>query len=149
MSRRYRIKGEYWNQVSVWSIMKQFTNSPLNELYTCFKIDQQNKVMPTVVFRQIPFTTEGLESSIKTTRFLNLPRWKISPSLVTMIDIGRDEAARFNFVQYFGRSTINNNGWEISEEIAQGNFVFDFQDVQRNGLKPYVITSQFDRSIWR
>ena len=138
------LKGEYWNQVSVWSIMKQFTNSPLNELYTCFKIDQQNKVMPTVVFRQIPFTTEGLESSIKTTRFLNLPRWKISPSLVTMIDIGRDEAARFNFVQYFGRSTINNNGWEISEEIAQGNFVFDFQDVQRNGLKPYVITSQFD-----
>lgn len=149
------LKPEYWNQVKLWSIMNQYTNTPLNELYTCFRISPNGRVMPTVVFRQIPFTTEdfstqtlGVEdataNSIPVTKFMNLPRWKISPSMVYSLDIGRDEAARINFVQYYAKSNVNDKGIEISGETARGNYVYDAKDVKRSGLRPYVVNNQFD-----
>jgi len=138
------LKPEYWNQVKTWAILNQFSNAPLNELYTCFRVSPNNKVMPTVVFRQIPFTTEDFTGSTAITKFMNLPRWKINPSLIIDQDIGRDESARINFVQYFGRSTVGVNGADISLEIAQGNWLYDIDDVQRSGLRPYVISTQFD-----
>ena len=138
-------KAEYWNQVKLWSILGQYSNSPINELYTCFRVTANNRVMPTVVLRQIPFTTDDFDAGSATvTRFMNLPRWRVSPTLSQSFDLGRDEAARINFVQYFGRSTIGPEGVSISEEIARKNFVFDRDDVKRNGLRPYVTTSQFD-----
>lgn len=139
------LKPEYWNQVKAWSIINQYTNQPLNEIYTCFRISPEGDVMPTMVLRQIPFTTEDFEhSDLKTTKFLNLPRWKISPALIMDLDLGRDEAARINYVQYFGKSTISSSGAEISQEIAAGNYVYDVDDVQRSGLRPYIVTTQFD-----
>lgn len=139
------LKPEYWNQVKAWSILNQYTNAPLNEIYTCFRISPENKVMPTVVFRQIPFTTEDFSSSyLAVTKFMNLPRWKIHPALITSQDIGRDEAARINFVQYFGKSTVSVNGADIALEIARKNYVYDINDVQRSGLRPYIVTTQFD-----
>lgn len=139
------LKPEYWNQATAWSIINQYTNSPLNEIYTCFRVSPTNKVMPTVVFRQIPFTTEDFKkTNLPTTKFMNLPRWKIHTSLILDQDIGRDEAARINFVQYFGKSTVSVNGADIALEIAKGNYVYDIDDVQRSGLRPYIVTTQFD-----
>lgn len=138
-------KPEYWNQVKVWSIFNQFTNSPLNELFSCFRISPTGHVMPTIVFRQIPFTNDDFQAgSNKVTRFMALPRWKIHPALITQFDIGRDESARINFMQYFGRSTLGPEGWDISTEIARGNYLYDIDDVKRSGLKPYIVTSVFD-----
>lgn len=149
------LKPEYWNQVKAWSILNQYTNAPLNELYTCFKVSPNNKIMPTVVFRQIPFTTDdfSIESvgpgssglaDPAVTKFMTLPRWKINPALVLDQDIGREEAARVNFVQYFGKSSLGVNGADIAQEIAKGNYVYDIDDVQRSGLRPYIVTTQFD-----
>lgn len=139
------LKPEYWNQVKTWSILNQYTNAPLNEIYTCFRISPNGKVMPTLVFRQIPFTTEDFKNTgLPVTKFMSLPRWKIDPALILDFDVGREEAARINFVQYFGKSTINSQGTEISIEIAQGNYAYDIDDVQRSGLRPYIVTTQFD-----
>lgn len=138
------LKPEYWNQVKTWSILNQYTNAPLNEMYTCFRISSAGRVMPTLVFRQIPFTTEDFSSSTAVTKFLNLPRWKINSALIIDQDIGRDESARVNFVQYFGRSTLGAEGADIAQEIAQGNYLYDIKDVQRSGLRPYIVTTQFD-----
>lgn len=139
------IKPEYWNQVKTWSILNQYVNAPLNELYTCFRVaPDSNHIMPTVVFRQIPFTNDDYGGPGQTTLFTNLPRWKIHPSLILEQDIGRDESARINFVQYFGRSGVGKDGADIAMEIAQGNISFDEEDVQRSGLRPYIVTSQFD-----
>lgn len=138
------LKAEYWNQVKTWSILNQYTNSPLNELYTCFRLSPNNRVMPTVVFRQIPFTNEDFSGTNSVTRFLNLPRWKINPALILEQDVGRDEAARINFVQYFGRSTLGQNGADIAQQNAQINYLYDVDDVQRSGLRPYIVTTQFD-----
>lgn len=137
------LKAEYWNQVKTWAILNQYTNAPLNEMYTAFRTDPSNKVMPTLVFRQMPFNTEDFQGPANT-KFLNLPRWKIDPALIMDKDLGREEAARVNFVQYFGRSSVGQEGADIAQEIAQGNYVYDVKDVQRSGLRPYIVTTQFD-----
>ncbi len=139
------LKAEFWNQVKAWSIINQYTNSPLNEFYTCFRISPDaGDIMPTVVLRQIPFSNLDFKVDAQLTQFLNLPRWKINSSLIMGLDIGRDEAARINFVQFFGRSTITSSGAPLSLEIAQKNYFYDVADVQRSGLRPYIITTQFD-----
>lgn len=138
-------KPEYWNQVKVWSILNQFTNAPLNELFSSFRVDKTGRVMPTIVYRQIPFTNEDFKSgNYEVTKFMNLPRWKINPAMVLAMDIGRDEAARINFVQYFGRSSLDIKSNGVSEQTAQKNYLFDIDDVKRSGLRPYVISSTFD-----
>lgn len=138
------LKPEYWNQIKTWAILNQYTNAPLNELYTCFRISPSGNVMPTVVFRQIPFTNEDFKGNLPVTKFLNLPRWNIDTALIMEQDIGRDEAARINFVQYFGKSTVGAEGADIAQEIARGNYAYDIEDVQRSGLRPFVVTTQFD-----
>jgi len=141
-------KPEYWNQVKAWAILNQFTNAPLNEMYTCFRVAPNGSVMPTMVLRQIPFTTDNFDagSSYNVTRFMNLPRWNIDPALSFNFDLGKDEVARINFVQYFGRSVNGPAGYDISDEVAKQNYLYDSDDVQRNGLRPYVVTSEFDRA---
>lgn len=139
------LKPEYWNQVKAWSIINQYTNAPLNEIYTTFRTSPTGRVMPTMVFRQIPFTNEDFKgTTLSVTKFMNLPRWKINTALIMDQDIGRDEAARVNFVQYFGKSTVGQNGADIAQEIAQVNYAYDINDVQRSGLRPYIVTTQFD-----
>lgn len=144
------LKAEYWNQVNAWSIINQYVNQPLNELYTCFRLSPDNKVMPTVVLRQIPFTSEDFgkkppfSESARVTRFLELPRWKVSSALITEVDLGRDEAARINFVQYYGQITTAKPDASFSAQTAKKNYVYDVNDVTRSGLRPYVVVSQFE-----
>jgi len=154
------IKPEYWNQKQVWSILKQYLNDVLNEMYTTHRVDSAGRVMPTVVIRQKPFTTEhfGKSNFSKSfvgplpsganppvTRFFNLPRWKIDPKMVLdNLNLGVDEAARINFVQVFGRSILPNAQQNIAEQIAKTNYVFDKEDILRHGLKPWIATSNFD-----
>jgi hypothetical protein len=141
------IKADYWNQVRAWDILRQYLNSPVNELYTCFRVNRRGAVMPTVVMRQMPFTSEKLKTGFPVTRFLNLPRWRIDPGLLTEVNLGRDETARINFVQVFGRvNQMSGDAQQaaISDQIAAKNYRFDIGDVKRSGLRPYVINSNFD-----
>lgn len=152
------LKPEYWNQVQVWSILNQYTNSPLNEMYACFRTSPTGNVMPTVVFRQIPFTNEDFATqtfntltdssshNIAVTKFLNIPRWKLDSSAILSLNIGRDEAARINFVQYYAKSNFSINGIELAQETLN-NFVFDKDDITRSGLRPYIVQNQFDDTL--
>lgn len=137
------LRPECWNQVPVWSILKQYVNAPVNEMFSCFRIGADGLVMPTVVLRQIPFSTESYEGAC--TKFLNIPRWKVDPDLIYSMDIGRDEAARINFVQVFGmQGGEKRPDAGVHFQIEQGNYVVDTDDIKRAGLRPYVITSSFD-----
>jgi hypothetical protein len=138
------VRAEYWNQIKAWAILNQYTNAPLNELFTTFRLNKSGQILPTVVFRQIPFTTEDFVGSSTVTKFMNIPRWKINSALVLEQDIGRDESARINFVQFFGKSAVGVAGSDIAMEIARKNYVYDIGDVQRSGLRPYIVTTQFD-----
>lgn len=142
------MKAEYWNEVQAMSILKQYSNAPINELYTCFRVTPDSKVLPTLVFRQIPFTNDDFEhSGFHVTKFMSLPRWKLHPDLVIGFDLGRDEAARVNFVQVFGKSNLGPKGFEQSVEIAKHNYLYDREDVQRSGLKPIIKSNGFDELV--
>jgi hypothetical protein len=159
------LKPEYWNQVKLWDIINQYTNSPLNEIYTCFRVAPPTtdslgnavapRVMPTLVFRQIPFTSpdfvgqtfgtqDANASTIKVTSFMNVPRWKIGSEMVYSLDLGTDESARVNFVQYYAKSSFTKNGTDIAAETALTNYVYDKDDIARSGLRPYVVQNQFE-----
>jgi hypothetical protein len=142
------LKPEYWNQTTLWSILNQYTNSPINELFTCFRLDINNKVMPTVVFRQTPFSSDKYEGL--STKFLNLPRWQIDSNLLLDINLGREEAARINFVQVFGSMPFTGGAAQenfVSNQIGGGNSVADTLDIRRSGLKPYIVTTPFDEIL--
>jgi hypothetical protein len=137
------VKPDYWNQVPVWSVMEQYLNSPINEMYVSYRPAPNGLVMPTFTMRQMPFSSEKYKGV--GTKFLNLPRWRIDPGLIYDVNIGRDEAARINFVQVFGMMTGSARpDLSIAYPIAKGNYVSDNKDIKRSGLRPYVITSNFD-----
>lgn len=146
------LSSEYWNQVKVWDVLNQYINSPLNEFFTCFRVSPDtNRIMPTVILRQIPFTNEdffvnnpNVNNYFEVTKFLSLPRWKISPGMIIAQDIGRDEALRINYVQIFARVINGSLGSDYTAETARGNFKFDLNDIQRSGLRPTVRSSMFD-----
>jgi hypothetical protein len=147
-------KPEYWNQVRVWDILGSYLNSTVNEMYTGFKPDPRTgNIMPTLVIRQKPFTTERFSKdnpSEPLTRFRNLPRWKIDPEDVVSIHVGRDDAARINFVQVFGRSQAiegeSAQGASTAMQIAMHNYDIDREDIKRNGLRPLITSSNFDHA---
>jgi len=149
---KYDIQGnkvvnvENWNNQTAWSILQNNMNKTLNEMYTTYRIDPDNNVMPCVIVRQKPFTTPHFNppSGFPVTRYFDLPRWRISPTLLLKMDLGKDEAARMNFVQVFTRTLPDTFQQDMAQQIVNKNFVLDSGDIKRNGLRPYVVTANFD-----
>ena len=137
---------ENWNNQTAWSILQNNMNSVMNEMYTTYRVDPKNNVMPTVIVRQKPFTTQHFSppSGFSVTKYFDLPRWRISPTLLYKMDLGCDESARMNFVQVFTRTLPDTFEQDMAQQIVQENFVFDQGDISRNGLRPYVVTANFD-----
>lgn len=141
---RKQIQPENWNNQTAWSIIQANINSVLNEMYTTHRVGPDGKVHPTIVVRQKPFTSEHFKQNSKVTKFLQLPRWKISANLLYDLQTSKNEAARYNFVQVFTRQLADTAEQDMAQQIKMGNFVSDTKDIQRHGLKPYVVTSNFD-----
>jgi len=142
------VRPEYFNQSSGWSIINGYSNSPINEMFTTFRLSPEGHIMPILVFRQIPFSSNHYASlGNNCTPFLSLPRWIVSPSLVKSLSVGRDDALRVNFVQVFGIPFGYNGNAEtpIAQQSAAGqNSVIDSSDIRRSGLRPYVIQNSLD-----
>jgi hypothetical protein len=142
---------EDWMQKTAWSILNGYLNQTLNEMYTCFRISPDGQyVMPTVVVRQKPFTSEHFDRKyskdrlIPTTKFKQLPRWKISADLLYQIQTSKNDAFRYNFVQVFTKGLPTSLSNNADLQISMGNFEFDKGDIQRNGLRPMVMESNFN-----
>tara|TARA_R100000951_G_scaffold101420_1_gene92919 strand:- start:14621 stop:16450 length:1830 start_codon:yes stop_codon:yes gene_type:complete len=139
-----------FQSVNVWSLLTDYSNPVINESYTCYRVSKDGKsVFPTVVIRQKPFTTRHYENFAKGfttphTKFLDLPRWKISPDLITNLNIGRSDSGRINFCQIFTRSQSNDPKFDAAKQIEVGNFAEDTDDVIRNGRKPFIATCNYD-----
>jgi hypothetical protein len=43
----------------LWSVFQQYLNPTINEIYSCLHVNPDGLVVPTVVMRQIPFTTDA------------------------------------------------------------------------------------------
>lgn len=138
---------EDWNMKTAWSILGGYLNQTMNEMYTTYRMSPDgNRVMPTVVVRQKPFTTNHFIAPIgySVTKFLEIPRWRISPDLLKRLQTSKNEAARYNMVQVFSRTIPGVQEIDQAAQIRMGNYKLDKDDVKRNGLKPYIVTSNFD-----
>lgn len=144
-----------FQQVKVWSLIKDYSNPVLNESYTCYRLGLDNYVYPSLIVRQKPFNNRNYENfavdrgrSISDvanhTKFLDLPRWRISPSLIKSINLGRSDSGRINFVQVFSRNLSMNKEFNDAAQIATGNFVEDKDDIRRHGRKPYIVNCNYD-----
>jgi hypothetical protein len=138
-----------WNNKTVSSILMSYLNSVINEMYVAYRVaPNSNKVMPTIIARQKPFTNPNFKfkggKTVPTSKFMGLPRWRLQPELVRTCSFTKNEALRVNFVQVFTRNLAELNSSNLSKQIQDENFVIDQGDIQRNGLKSYIITSDLD-----
>jgi hypothetical protein len=123
---------------SVWTILQQYLNPAVNEMYTCLRVNPDGFVVPTMVVRQLPFTSRHLTTSLSVTRFLDLPRWGIDPVLVKDFDLGRSDSLRFNFVHVYG-DTVDHSA-PFAAQIVRNPPIRDDLDIARSGLRPHMQT---------
>jgi hypothetical protein len=120
----------------------------LNESYTCYRLAPDGNVYPSIVVRQKPFNNRHYESFADKvaihTKFLDLPRWRISPDLITSLNIGRSDSGRINFVQVFSRSLSIDENFNQAAQIDAENFYEDKDDIIRHGRKPYIVNCNYD-----
>ena len=49
-----------FDNAPLWGVFQQFLNPAINEMYTCLRVNDEGNIVPTLVLRQIPFTTEAI-----------------------------------------------------------------------------------------
>lgn len=149
------LSAEDFNYKTIWSIIKAYMNPAINEAYTTNRVALNGSVYPTLIVRQKPFTSEHFTQPAQVqgkkgkkgpetpyTKFFELPRWRINPDLLYSMDLGKDEVGRINYVQLFGRSISILPG--LNEALQARNIFFDRDDIKRHGLKPAIVTTNFD-----
>jgi hypothetical protein len=57
---------QFTGENSVWTILSQYLNPAINEMYTALRTNEDGYVVPTLVLRQIPFTTDVFAQSLGT-----------------------------------------------------------------------------------
>lgn len=143
------LQGEPFGQVTAWSILQQYSNSLINEMYTTYKLTPEGNIMPCVVYRQKPFTSTNFVvnfggAGIANTKFLSLPRWKISTMLIESISLGRHDQARINFVHIVGKVRELDMQAAMTAQHSLGTHQYDTKDIKRNGLRPIITSCDFD-----
>lgn len=126
----------------LWQILQQFLNQAINDMYTALKVGPDGSIFPTLVVRQIPFSTQVIEEDplFKLTRFLELPRWKIDPIMVSDLDVGRSDATHFNLVKLTGDLSLysQNERSSPARQIIRNPPIFDDIDIGRSGIHSYM-----------
>ena len=132
-----------FNNIPMWSILKQTSNPNINEMFTTLKMDNKGSIAPTLTIRQIPFNTESFVakygSDIPATAFRTLPRWKVSDEIITDYSVGKSESLRINFVRVSATPEINQQTGNAAARALVGP-TSDIADIERNGLRAYVTT---------
>jgi hypothetical protein len=94
--------------------------------------------------------------TVSRTMYANLPRWKIENSRLLSISTSTDENKRINFCQVWGDygnlsfgTGPGKGGFAGADgfkqaQLAMGNFVADYNDIKRAGLRADVVTTNFD-----
>lgn len=129
-----------FNGKTVWSLMREYSNPALNEMYTAVRVTPNKKIMPTLVARQLPFSSPPVVDKVgsdQATSYWELPRWHVSPVLVSSYDLGRSDALRVNYVHIVAQPTKQTLITTSATQAVLFPPVADAQDIKRNGLRHY------------
>ena len=152
LSGVFLLAGITFTNKPMWSIMEQYLNKDINEMYTCFRVNDKGNIVPTVVLRQQPHTSErfDLDSIKKTfgdnekiykenfsvTKFSNVPRWVIDPKMVTNSRLGTSAATHTNFV-FLTIADSYQRGVTYPQQAALNPPIWDAIDIQRTGIQAW------------
>jgi hypothetical protein len=128
-----------FNGRSVWSILGTYLNPSVNEMYTCLRTNADGEVVPTLVVRQLPFTSKLMAAEDKTS-FLELPRWKARDSMILTYEVGRSDALRFNFIHQTGQAVAQAQPNIFTYQLVRSPPIRDDHDARRGGLRPDIQT---------
>lgn len=139
LTGEYRVLTMHFDNRSVWSILQTYVNEPIDEMYTCMRVDPNGKIMPSLVVRQNPLSTKWYAENgkWKVTAFTDLPRWKLSTDLVTSEDVGRGNALRFNYVHLLGQDMTGSNPDNGVVNFVRTPPIVDPTDINRSGLRMF------------
>jgi hypothetical protein len=129
-----------FENTNVWSILKQYLNPAMNEMFTCLRTNGDGQVVPTLVVRQLPFSSPLVKLPFPVTRFLDLPRWRAHPILVRQASVGRSDSLRINWVQCMGLAPEPVGKNNATAQLVRNPPYRDDLDVARSGLRPYKVT---------
>ena len=129
------IQPKFINQ-SLWSVLTQYLNSSCNELYATLRTNAKGDITPTVVLRQLPFTTDAYSGPLNVTKFKELPRWIVPDIFVRSVDVGRSDSIRINFIHVYG-SSDSAAAQDLTTQMINAPPYFDSADIARSGLRPY------------
>lgn len=123
----------------IWSILTTYLNEPVNEMFYTLRATRRGNVLPTVVARQIPFTSYPFYRQHRnSTPYLDLPRWVISPKMVLRENFGASDSLRTNYTWLQPRDfTTQDAGQQAVENAVKYPPLADLADIERNGLNWY------------
>jgi len=125
---------------SVWNLLNEYLNPAINEMYTAMKWTPSGRVMPTLVVRQLPFSSPIMSQKLgnDVTAYHELPRWVGDKTLIRSLDVGRSDGARTNFVHIYAQPNKKTLSSAQSYQIVQWPPINDPQDMKRHGLRPHM-----------
>lgn len=120
----------------LWQMIQQYNNSAINEMFTSLKATPMG-ILPTIIVRQIPFSSSSIvaDPEFPLTKFMNLPRWVLAPSLISSLDVGRDDTTHTNMVHVYGNADNYENNQPLTTQMARNPPIFDDVDIARSGLR--------------
>lgn len=189
-----------WNNESMWNILSQYLNPVVNEIYTAIRVNREGKILPSLIVREKPFSTQLYKQLLRTvnnkikkkikeetkdkdqplrkaigankkkfkvdqydvesnlgedlkerTFYNNIPRWKLSESMIKSVNTKTSESKRINFVQVWGQNKgLSFAGFKIDPQeflvlnFLNGNYLADEKDISRHGLRADITETQFD-----
>jgi len=142
----YRLRGKRLIGLSpnmnatIIGILQEHSNPIINEIYGTLrpKPEGDGDIVPTLVCRQIPFSKIN-NDKLKTTKFLDLPRFEIDQNIVMSYDISKSDVMRLNTVLVTLQPVISSsNAAAIATfNVMYGGWAADAGDIRRNGQKAY------------
>lgn len=136
----YPVTAIQFDGCTVWELLNRYVNPSSSEMYATLRANPDGEVVPTVVLRQLPFTTDAMADNVDwpTTKYTSLPRWIPAPQLVISHALGRNDAMRKNFVHVVGWAEGFIGGMSNTDQLSRFPAMRDEGDIARNGLRPYI-----------
>jgi hypothetical protein len=92
---------------TVWSLMSQFVNLSVNEMFTALKVNSDGKIVPTLTIRQLPFSSGIISDTLIPEDPLSPEERKQADTLLGQLDLARDSVQRGEYKNDKGFSKIN------------------------------------------
>jgi hypothetical protein len=129
----------HFDSRSIWSILKTYLNEPVNEMFTAMRTNHEGRIFPTLVCRQLPFSSqlfvESDDAINAITPYHSLPEWYIPTEQIVSYDVGYSDALDVNYVKLDLMLELTNSSAARVNQLQNVAPVFDSADIMRNGLR--------------